>query len=357
MKNRNTTIDVAKGLGIILVVLGHNWIALDNRELFRVIFSFHMPLFFFLSGIFLKESDCFSKFLLLKASALLKPYFVILIAWSFVTLFLTIMKDRASILDTQYFLGLVWGTGNTIAIGWKPLWFLPHLFVTLSFALMILKLLQSTVNRRLWLGLTSCVLLSVGIYSISFFWHPSTIQPSLININSLPGLPWSIDLTPLTAGFILFGYLLRDQINTIAFNSINFTISMVIFISLHYYFDDTVDLSLRVYSGPVISTLQIILGIYIVISIAALLQRYTMIQKTLSYVGAGSLFILIFHGFLEGSSFGWLSKISEHVYFNSIASLLVGIFLPLIFLEIVKRQAFTRWLLLPKKSNSNVYRN
>ena len=41
MNGRNTTIDVAKGIGIILVVAGHNWSVLHPKgEVFRIIFSF-----------------------------------------------------------------------------------------------------------------------------------------------------------------------------------------------------------------------------------------------------------------------------------------------------------------------------
>ncbi|MDR5790074.1 acyltransferase family protein [Caballeronia sp. LP003] len=48
MDLRNRTIDAARGIGIVLVVLGH---AIGLPEwLFRVIYSCHMPLFFFLSG-------------------------------------------------------------------------------------------------------------------------------------------------------------------------------------------------------------------------------------------------------------------------------------------------------------------
>jgi acyltransferase len=48
VKDRIEWIDTAKGLGIVLVVLGH---ALPGSELpATVIWSFHMPLFFFLSG-------------------------------------------------------------------------------------------------------------------------------------------------------------------------------------------------------------------------------------------------------------------------------------------------------------------
>lgn len=49
---RNALIDIAKGIGIILVVLGH----LDtNGQISReFIYSFHMPLFFSFRGYLLK---------------------------------------------------------------------------------------------------------------------------------------------------------------------------------------------------------------------------------------------------------------------------------------------------------------
>lgn len=47
-------IDIARGIAIILVVLGHCCPSADI-DLNRVILSFHMPLFFFLSGVFAKS--------------------------------------------------------------------------------------------------------------------------------------------------------------------------------------------------------------------------------------------------------------------------------------------------------------
>lgn len=49
MNYRDTTVDIAKGLGIFLVVLGHVPIPM---WLCTPIYLFHMPLFFFLSGMF-----------------------------------------------------------------------------------------------------------------------------------------------------------------------------------------------------------------------------------------------------------------------------------------------------------------
>ena len=49
---RNTAIDNVKGLGIILMVLGHSSIP---HPLYNAIFTFHMPLFFILSGYLYKK--------------------------------------------------------------------------------------------------------------------------------------------------------------------------------------------------------------------------------------------------------------------------------------------------------------
>ena len=58
MKNKNPTIDIVKGMAIILVVYGHvieHGMAPQGRDfflnpVFKVIYTFHMPLFVFISG-------------------------------------------------------------------------------------------------------------------------------------------------------------------------------------------------------------------------------------------------------------------------------------------------------------------
>lgn len=49
-KSRSEFCDVAKGIGILLVILGH--LVSSGTPLAKFIFGFHMPLFFFLSGFF-----------------------------------------------------------------------------------------------------------------------------------------------------------------------------------------------------------------------------------------------------------------------------------------------------------------
>ncbi len=50
--SRLLTVDVARGIGILLVVLGHNAVFRESSHaLYEAIYLFHMPLFFFVSGV------------------------------------------------------------------------------------------------------------------------------------------------------------------------------------------------------------------------------------------------------------------------------------------------------------------
>lgn len=54
MKQRVEYIDAMRGFAIILVIIGHliqtYYCNVYSNAIFRVIYSFHMPLFFFISG-------------------------------------------------------------------------------------------------------------------------------------------------------------------------------------------------------------------------------------------------------------------------------------------------------------------
>lgn len=348
MTARNSTIDVAKGIGIILVVFGHNWIVLHEKsELFRVVFSFHMPLFFFLSGIFLRSSDGISHFLQMRASLLLKPYFVVLTIVGILKLL------KASVFGTigpqigDYFIGMLYGTGNTII--WAPMWFLPHLFITLTFSLLVLKTVVTKTNSKVWMASSAVALLLLGVYFMDTFWHPEINSTDSIRVSGLPGLPWSIDLVPITSSLVIFGYLLGERVKSVTFNAAHFILSVSIFSCLHYYYNETIDLNLRIYGSAFISTAQAISGIYIAISSASFLQKYSSFRTLLGYIGSGSLFILIFHGFFQDLAFGALSSLSSHAYFNGVASLAIAVAMPLLVWESVKHQRFAARCLLPQR--------
>ena len=75
MKKRIEYIDIAKGVAIILVLLGH--IETCPAGLKSSIYSFHMPLFFILSGYFMKEGTELRLLAKKLFKSLMVPYLII----------------------------------------------------------------------------------------------------------------------------------------------------------------------------------------------------------------------------------------------------------------------------------------
>lgn len=74
--NRVTYIDRLKGLAIILVVIGHLLKTGETGLLYQFIYSFHMPLFMFLSGLVIFELPKWHK-LCFKLTNYLFPFFIV----------------------------------------------------------------------------------------------------------------------------------------------------------------------------------------------------------------------------------------------------------------------------------------
>lgn len=105
-------LDFSKGLGIILVIIGHSLFPLH-----QIIDVFHMPLFFFIAGITLKNVDEEKIFLLKKINRIFIPY-----------IFFSICS---AIIENI--------TGFNGAYFNPPLWFLQTIFVSLLISYYILK--------------------------------------------------------------------------------------------------------------------------------------------------------------------------------------------------------------------------
>ena len=96
-QSRDTTIDILKGIGILLVVVGHSECPLLLSE---CISSFHMPLFFIASGFFFSEAylDDKKKFLIKKIKGVYLPY----LKWSIIFLILHNVFFYCGIINSQY---------------------------------------------------------------------------------------------------------------------------------------------------------------------------------------------------------------------------------------------------------------
>jgi len=124
---RTHWIDIARGIGIIFVIYAHVLGSHDFRYLF---YAFHMPLFFFLSGILHKNSEGFTAFLKKSARRLLIPYFIFASLMYFLW-FLNLKNHNLSHEAIKQFLSIFYGNSNNGLMAFNNiLWFLPTLFVT-----------------------------------------------------------------------------------------------------------------------------------------------------------------------------------------------------------------------------------
>ncbi|HIK18397.1 MAG TPA: acyltransferase [Leptolyngbyaceae cyanobacterium M33_DOE_097] len=97
-------VDYAKGFGILLVVIGHTLRGLVSNSILeptifeqtidKWIYAFHMPLFFFISGLFIERSiaQSFSSFLISKLQTIAYPYFL----WSFLQEMIRSLSNTSS---------------------------------------------------------------------------------------------------------------------------------------------------------------------------------------------------------------------------------------------------------------------
>ena len=158
--NRIHFLDVAKGIGIYLVVLGH---VTHSEWLWYYIWQFHMPLFFFISGLLYSPKYSFKDFLIRKTKLLYIPYVIFfLITFAYWALFER--AHRGSEIPITYeLIGLPYGTyegGRLFFNG--VLWFLPCLYVTEIFFFFIVKLQDK-------IGIMAGILCSFAIGQLLLF--------------------------------------------------------------------------------------------------------------------------------------------------------------------------------------------
>lgn len=183
MKDYIHWIDILKGLGIFLVILGHT---IKNNDLYLWIYSFHMPLFFFISGYLMNPQTklvCYKSFVWKKAKSLLLPFvffrIFLVIYWFFIEKYF-----RQLDLGPIWFLVVLFGVEILITpllLHWKKVWHniivvllcigLFYVFNTIQIDSRIihelLKWLARIFNSGIWFSLAFIIKKLVCKYSFS----------------------------------------------------------------------------------------------------------------------------------------------------------------------------------------------
>lgn len=288
MNKRIAYIDIAKGLGICVIVLAHNDLAGYHPTLHKFIYAFHIPLFFFLSGMFFRPERSFGETLRRRFNTLLKPYlFTIFLIYlgeaAFSNMTFPVIAGR--ILKSLYATGYY--------IDWVQLWFIPHLFAAALFAWAAWRLVFGRIRRDWLRWLTMFAMLAAGVFAMPRFW-PFTAP---VVGGEYYGLPFSLDLVFASGFFFLAGYEVNQKPLEKFFASplvLGGTFGLLLIMIL--LLPPTLDFNTRTYPSLWINTAEALLGIAMILSLAKNLERWsTHAAKIFRYFGRISLVILIFH--------------------------------------------------------------
>ncbi|MFB1036355.1 MAG: acyltransferase family protein [Sinobacterium sp.] len=344
MSNRIKLIDVAKGISIIMVVFSHTKLTSYIPDVHQAMSLFRMPLFFFLSGVFFSVSTSPAAYIARKSEALLKPYFVTL----FIMLFISALSGQEAIL--WQIKGVLYGNGVTIGVPWAPLWFLTHLwclFITAYFLFHYTSLQSRSNFIKIFFTI---IMVVAGSYSVDTFWY---LQVPIANSEiELPGLPFSMDIIPLSMAFFITGAFLNKNIRSFKPDPFVFMVSICAFVLIAINTGAVIDLNRRVYTEPAYATFAAITGIYIILSISYGLCKSPILTRGVIFFGTASLFILIFHMVISEKTYHVLNYLSGSNYQFACAfvAFIASIIVPVFIQKHMLRNAVLKRLYFPLKS-------
>lgn len=280
-------IDILKGIGICCMVYCH--INEPSSIINKIIFTFHMPLFFVASGICFKNKNnggwnfVKGKFLKLMPQYFFSGFIVFLVWFLFQcpkpiewTPFSAIFKIfKQTLFSYLYGIGQVQIFDKLKFIDpCGPAWFIPCLFVANCLFYFIHKLSHGKIVFE---TLFIVVFVGIGIFIGKYIY-----------------LPWSIDIALVCVFFVFVGYHLKDFI----FNHINLKIaliSFVLYVAL-FFVDHSLSLNNRAYGIPFVSFPEAIFGLIALCYICQKIDKKLKILKRIFvFLGKNSNIFLLFH--------------------------------------------------------------
>ncbi|MBU3004341.1 acyltransferase family protein [Paraglaciecola arctica] len=314
MKNRVDWIDYAKGIGIILVVYGHVARGLYSAGLGlptniqklidSIVYSFHMPLFFFLSGLFFYDSllKRGSRNLVFnKIDTIIYPYLI----WS-------LLQGVTEVFLSNYTNGNV--TLSVVLAVWEPraqFWFLYILFIVF----IVCTLMYSLINEKMHF--------IILIFAI-FIYVQKSILPNYLILNFLYD-----NLIFFVFGIVFTRYKMCEKL--IYQKSLYLT--LVLFITGQYLFHGHLD---AVYTQKGIESLILaLISILFIVSLSISFSKSS--HRYIALLGASSMAIYLMHILAGAGTRVLLSKVFniESVTIHLMVGCIAGLILPLLALKII----------------------
>lgn len=286
MGKRIVWIDIAKGLGILLVIAGH--LFLYDSKISAIIFSFHMPLYFFFAGMLEHDGDLnFSEYLKKGIKKLLLPWAIFFIVGLAVTLGIPAWRANFNAADTPVAFYTL--TADYVHVG--QIWFLSCLFGVKIFFYFFNKLVIKSNNMPfIFLSLSGLTIVQMILRLFANTYLPYHILPFQLG-SAFIGLVFYV------AGYFYKNY--RDELSkTVRFWNFVVCLALVLY-SPH---NEHVNIASMDLKNNYFFYIFAFAGIFLTISaskfIADLSWKWAEPGKNLlQYIGKNSMYMFALHSF------------------------------------------------------------
>lgn len=317
-QQRIAYLDYAKGVGILFVILAHIYAwnpYIQNDAIVVWIYSFHMPLFFIISGILIRYRypKNISTFIISKLKHILIPYFIFSLFSALFKFILYGVNWPVFYQDIQ----------NTITLAGVDMWFLQALFFAEIMFVLIVQFCENKLLREIILSLLFILsLLATKEYgTLVQFWARVGVSIWFVSI-----------------GYHLFPML--DKIN-LSIPSLLTIMTFQLFLSILNGF---VDLNNLVFNNKLLYIINSLLGS---ISLLLLLKKLNSNIRILSYFGANSLVMFVTHNNIIYFTREFISP-NFHGYYTGFILFLVILIVETILIKIIN--LYFPWMLGKRKS-------
>lgn len=317
MSKTNTRInwvDVAKGIAILLVIVGHTFSTRDLKpQIIRgMIFSFHMPLFFMLSIYTFRPSTSFQQWIQKTKGAAKHLLIPLIINFSLLTVYAIIkypLNYPDYFIDRLYTLlyssGVVTVLSNRTVSQLGMMWFLVVLFLSRT----LYDLLQLKTNTMIKWGI--CWILSIlGVF-----------------IGRRMHLPFSFDIVLAILPFLAVGDYFKTYLSSI--DSKTWTklllsfLTWIFLLGIIYYFSFAyLELAVRRYPLYPICYICAVAGTLFIVYFSYILDQKFNIPL-LTTIGRESLLLFSIH--VLDFTFRDIWAVSTNIYLNLIVRIIVDL--------------------------------
>lgn len=275
MTKRIGYVDVFRGIGIIFMILGHMSFVTPHFD--HYIHAFHMPMFYFASGLFFKTNLRITTYLKKLTRQIILPYVFFATIFSFIVVFRgedTLQNVLSQVLTIN-------NNGFPIA---GALWFLTSFY----FSQVILYILKKKINDDI--VLTPIVVLSL-IVGINFSKLFAT------------RLYWSLDTSFVGLALIFLGYIVKkyNLLEKLISDRIGLTIILFLINCFLIMKTSYVNMRADIYPSTILFLINAVMSFLVYLNASKIIINYlpkTKFKKMLAVMGKNSIVSLCLNQFV-----------------------------------------------------------